>query len=139
MTARNRRMGNRAAFTLLEVMIVVVIVAILAGAGGFVYMTHLETAKKDLAKSGVMGLTQQVQIYKTQNGDYPPDLLTLTRPGNDGTAAALKESALLDPWGRPYMYEPTTLHPLTKEPRIYSQGPNPGLPGSIISNWDGNQ
>jgi type II secretory pathway pseudopilin PulG len=120
-------------------MIVVVIVALLAGAGGFVYMSHLETAKKDLAKSGVLGLAQAVEIYKTRNGSYPDNLLILTQAGQDGTPAVLKGSALRDPWERDYIYEPQNLHPQTREPHIYSHGPNPGLAGSQVSNWDGNQ
>jgi len=139
MTTRDRRVVARAAFTLMEVLVVVAIIVILAGAGGYIYMSHLENAKKDLAKAGAMALDQQIGAYRTRHGDYPPDLLTLTQPGADGTPAALESKTLLDPWSRPYVYEPANLHPLTKKPHIFSEGPSPGIPGSRVSNWETNQ
>jgi type II secretory pathway pseudopilin PulG len=120
----------------MEVLVVVAIIVILAGAGGYIYMSQLEATKKDLAKAGCNTLTQQISAYKTRHGDFPPDLLTLTQAGSDGTPAALKASALNDPWGRAYTYEPMNRHPLTHEPHIYSEGPSPGTPGSRVSNWD---
>jgi hypothetical protein len=45
-------------------------------------------------------------------------------------------TALVDPWGRPYHYDPTKLHPETDRPLIWSDGPNPGQAGSKISNWE---
>ena len=139
MKSRNRRPQLRSAFTLLEVLVVVAIIVILAGAGGYIYMSHLENAKKDLAKAGIMALDQEVQAFKTRHGDYPPDLLMLTQPGQDGTPAALESKTLMDPWNRPYTYEAANYHPLTRKPHIYSEGPSPGLTGSRISNWEGNQ
>jgi general secretion pathway protein G len=139
MQTRTRRVATRAGFTLMEVLVVVAIIVILAGAGGYIYMSHLENAKKDLAKTGAMALDQQVNAYRVRHGDYPPDLLTLTQPGSDGTPAALESKVLLDPWSRPYVYEPANLHPLTRKPHIYSEGPSPGTPGSRVSNWETNQ
>ena len=139
MKRRNRRAIVRAAFTLMEVLVVVMIVLILAGSGGYIYMNHLENAKKDLAKTNVMALDQEVQIYKTRHGVYPPDLQTLTQLGPNGEAATIDQKVLLDPWNLPFVYEPQSFHPLTKKPHIYTEGPNPGSPGSRISNWDTNQ
>ena len=136
---RTRKTNNRAAFTLLELLVVVAIIVILAGAGGYVMMGHLENAKKDLAKAGVSNLEKEVMAYRTRYGDYPADLLVLMQPGADGTPAAVEEKVLLDPWNRPYSYEATNLHPLTRKPHIYSEGASPGQPGSRITNWDGNQ
>src|SRR5262249_30427729 len=129
---------RRSAFTLLEMLVVVAIIVVLAGAGGFIYMGHLENAKKDLAKAGVMALDQEVGMYRTRHGDYPPDLATLTQPGADGTPASITQKALLDPWSRPYGYEAGSLHPTTRKPHIYSEGPSPGVPGSRVTNWDTN-
>jgi hypothetical protein len=47
-------------------------------------------------------------------------------------------TALVDPWGRKFQYDSTKLHPNTDRPLIWSEGPNPGQPGSKISNWEVN-
>jgi general secretion pathway protein G len=139
MIVRKGHIVARAGFTLMEVLIVVAIILIIAGAGGYIMMTHFENAKKDMGKANVMALDQQVQAYRVRHGDYPPDLVTLTQLGPNGEAATIENKMLLDPWNRPYTYEPHSLHPLTRKPHIYSEGPMPGSPGSRISNWESNQ
>jgi prepilin-type N-terminal cleavage/methylation domain-containing protein len=139
MVVRKQRLAARSAFTLMEVLVAVAIVLILAGSGAFLYLNHLENAKKDIGKANVDTLDQQVQIYYTRHHQFPPDLATLTQLGPNGEAAAIETRALIDPWDRPYHYEPQNLHPLTRKPHVYSEGPTPGTPGSRISNWENNQ
>jgi general secretion pathway protein G len=135
MTARKQRALRRAGFTLMEVLVVVAILVVLAGTGGVVYMKYLDDAKKDIAKMNVQTIDDAVQSYKIRNGDYPTDLNVLTQPGQDGGAAVLEAKHLLDPWGRPIVYEPQNLHPSTHKPHVYSNGPNPGNAAGKISNW----
>ena len=139
MIARNSRAATRAAFTLMEVLVVVAIILILAGAGGYIYMNHLENAKKDLCKANVMALDQEIGAWRTRHGDYPTQLAELAALGPNGEAATIENKMLLDPWNQPYFYEPQNLHPLTKKPHIYSNGATPGNPAGRISNWEGNQ
>jgi general secretion pathway protein G len=139
MLLRNQRKQIRRGFSLMEILVVVAIIVILAGSAGFVAMNHFENAKKDLAKTNVLALDQEIGIWRTRHGDYPPDLGTLTQLGPNGEAATLTSDRLLDPWARPYAYEPQNLHPTTRKPHIYTEGPTPGAPGSRISNWEGNQ
>jgi len=139
MLLRNQRKQIRRGFSLMEILVVVAIIVILAGSAGFVAMNHLENAKKDLAKTNVLALDQEVGIYRTRHGDYPPDLNVLTQVDAQGGAATLTADRLLDPWGRPYVYEPQSRHPTTQKPHLYTEGPTPGAPQSRISNWDGNQ
>jgi hypothetical protein len=47
----------------------------------------------------------------------------------------LEDVALLDPWKRPYHYEPDQLHPKTHIPLIWSEGEDPDDPGWKIANW----
>ncbi len=124
----------RSAFTLMEVLVVVAILVVLAGAGAYVYTGYLDKAREDTARMGVSELEKAVEAYKVAYGDYPTDLTILTQ-AIEGRPAALQERALLDPWQRPYVYEPGTRHPQTGRPRIYSQGPNPGDASKVISNW----
>ncbi len=133
------RIRVRAGFTLMEVLVVMAILVVLAGTGGVFYMKYLEDAKKDAAQIGVANLDQAVNAYKTNQrisgGDYPASVEELTRPSADGSPAALEVKALIDPWGRPYVYERENRNPLTGKPHIYSNGPNPGNPAGRISNW----
>jgi type II secretory pathway pseudopilin PulG len=118
----------------MEVLVVVAILVVLAGAGAYVYTGYLDKAREDTARMGVSELEKAVEAYKVAYGDYPPELRTLTQ-ALDGRPAALEEKALKDPWGRDYVYEPGTRHPQTGRPRIYSAGPNPGDASKVISNW----
>jgi len=125
----------RSAFTLMEMLVVVAILVVLAGAAVPIYLNYLENAKVDRCKADVKALTQAVQAYNTRYGDYPQSLEVLTtRNPQDGSKATLSRESLLDPWNRPYVYEPHTIHPDTGVPRIYSQGP-PSSQGQI-ANWN---
>jgi hypothetical protein len=52
-----------------------------------------------------------------------------------GHAALIKESMLLDPWGRPYHFDPSQVHPETGAILVWSDGPELGQPNSWITNW----
>jgi type II secretory pathway pseudopilin PulG len=93
---RQRKM-TRAAFTLLELFVLVPIIVILAGAGGYILTGHPENAKKDLPKAGVANPEKEVQAKRTRRGDYPADFGVLLVPGPDGSPAAIQQSVLLDP------------------------------------------
>jgi general secretion pathway protein G len=124
----------RAAFTLMEMLVVVAILVVLAGAAVPIYLNYLDNAKRDRAKVDVKTLQQAVEAYKTEHGQYPQNLQILTQPDQAlGSFATLEQSALLDPWGNPYMFDPSTLHPQTGRAKIWSQGP-PGR-NMMISNW----
>lgn len=134
MRVRNHLVA-RSAFTLLEVLVVVAIIVVLAGAGGVIYMRYLDDAKKDRARIDLKTLSDAVNSYKMQQGDYPPSLEALTQRTVDGGTAYLEVAALLDPWGRPYVFERENRHPQTGKPHLYSEGPNPGDGHSRISSW----
>jgi prepilin-type N-terminal cleavage/methylation domain-containing protein len=125
--------GPRPGFTLLEVLAVVAILVILVGVGGVVYLRYIDESRESTAKLGTRTLEDVVMAYRTTTGEFPADLTVLTVP-IDGKPAVLEERHLLDPWGRPYVYEPTNIHPSTGKPRIYSQGSQPGA-SVPIANW----
>jgi hypothetical protein len=83
------------------------------------------------ARVSVATISRAVDTYKVATGDYPKSLAVLTK----GKKLYLEPAALTDPWGRPYRYEPDTLEPTTGRPLVYSEGPQPGVPGSAIRNW----
>jgi general secretion pathway protein G len=130
-----KHLRARAAFTLLEVLVVMAIIVVLAGAGGVIYMRYLDDAKKDRARIDLKTLSDAVNTYKVQHGDYPPSLEALTQRTADGGTAYIEIASLIDPWGRPYVFERENRHPQTGKPHLYSEGPNLGDAASRISNW----
>jgi general secretion pathway protein G len=135
MVLRQHRHIERAAFTLMEIIVVVTIILILAGSGIFVFTGVLDKSREQRAQMDVKSLEKAVQVYYVRHGQNPPDLQTLCQRQSDGSPALLDQRALLDPWNQPYIFEPGNLHPLTAVPHIYSQGP-PGM-GKMFSNWPG--
>jgi general secretion pathway protein G len=133
MIVRTRRAAARAAFTLMEVLVVVMILVILAGTGGVIYFNYLQGAKRDRARIDLASLTEQVEIYRMKYGSYPASLAALTQPMPDNTPAILEPSALLDPWQHEYQYSVQGSHRPGK-PDIWTQG-DPSDPSSIVGNW----
>src|SRR5262245_41404772 len=130
------RAAARAAFTLMEMLVVVAILVVLAGAGGVIYMRALGDAKKDTARAQCKLLAQTAQQYQLKYGDWPPSLDSLTQPTADGGKPFLEASALVDPWGRPYQYAvPGPHHPATGEPDVWTQGGNLADPNGAVGNW----
>ena len=88
------------------------------------------------ARMEIKLLETAADAYFVQHGQYPDRLEILCRPDEKGNPPHLEVKALIDPWTRPYVYEPQTLHPATGRPKIYSRGPNPADRGGVIANWD---
>jgi len=127
----------RAGFTLMEMLVVVAILVVLAGVGGIYYMRYLDEAKQDAARIQVMNLTKAAETFRAASWNtdnaFPSSLEELARP-QGGVAPYLELSALVDPWGRPYQYQYPGQHN-TLKPDIWSDGPRPGDPASVIGNW----
>jgi general secretion pathway protein G len=133
---REGRAAARSAFTLMEMLVVVAILVVLAGAGGVIYMRQLDDAKKDTAKAQCHLLAQTAEAYYTKYGDWPGSLASLTQPTADGGKPYLEPSALVDPWGREYQYQvPGQHHASTGKPDVWSQGGNLADPNGSVGNW----
>ncbi|MFK7790195.1 MAG: type IV pilin protein [Phycisphaeraceae bacterium] len=98
MTARSlrqvTRMDSRRAFTLVEILVVVVILGILAAIVVPQFSTASEDSKESAMKQNLLRMRQQVEYYSQQhNGDYPTlanfiDQMTLVSD-EAGTTAAI--------------------------------------------------
>jgi general secretion pathway protein G len=124
----------RQGFTLMEILIVVAIIVMLAGISGYYVMERYEDAKLQNAKIKVKQLTQHADAWRLGNGDqYPPslDALAQAQPNGGAPFAALDE--LMDPWGKPFQYDPSGGHNGGMKPDIFTTGPR----GQTIGNWPG--
>ncbi|MCC6418972.1 MAG: type II secretion system protein GspG [Gemmataceae bacterium] len=127
---------KRSAFTLMEMLVVVAILVVLAGAAIPIYLSYLDRARIDRAKIDIKTLEGAVDAYAAQNGGvYPQTLqeLTVANP-NTGQRAYLDQTTLVDPWGDFYVLDPNQQHPTTFKPKIYSLGPSKNQQ-TMISNW----
>ncbi|MDR0183214.1 type IV pilin protein [Lysobacter arvi] len=75
-------------FTLIELMIVVAVVAILAGIAYPMYNDAVRKSRRGQAKADMMELMQLAERYRSVNGTYKD----FGKPGGDGTLA--------DAWGK---------------------------------------
>jgi len=102
---RQARRTPRSAFTLLEVLVVVAIIVMLAGVGGYYLLAQYENAKVSRAKIDCEALSGQVEAYKLNNQNYPTSMEQLTQPSNGGPAMVPPDK-IRDPWGKVYRIDP---------------------------------
>jgi type II secretion system protein G len=112
---------GRSAFTLIELLLVIAIVAILAGltlsTSGFVN----NKAAESRARADVAALASAIDRFKLEFGSYPANNhlyreLTGQGPVNTGRVlfepppGMLTNNQLVDPWGVPYSYTTNATH-----------------------------
>jgi general secretion pathway protein G len=106
-TRRPRRFVQ-AGFTLVELLLVLVILALIAGLVLPSIIGQAEGAKARSAASQISRLSMAVESYYLDTGNTPERLEDLV--DNPGGAAGwngpyVKKQLLKDPWGRDYQYE----------------------------------
>lgn len=135
---------RRGAFTLVEMLLVVVIIGILAA----IVVPHIagraEQARETAAKADIASFSTALGIYDVDNGSYPrgrSGLQSLVQrpnntPGWHGPYLEGKTSVPLDPWGNAYVYECPGKHNPTGFD-LSSLGPPDGsMKGNnAICNW----
>lgn len=104
------RSQRQAAFTLLELLVVMVIIGLLAGYVGPRYFGQIGKSQVKAARAQIDALEKALDQYRLDNGRYPTTeeglAALVVRPGTaprwDGPY--LKKAVPLDPWGNPYVY-----------------------------------
>ena len=130
---------RRHGFTLLELLVVVALIAMLAGYVGPKYFAQLSKSEVGVAKAQIDGFEKALDQYRLDTGRFPTTEQGLqalaTQPADESRWAGpyLKKSVPLDPWGHPYQYAfPGTNG---KDYDLLSFGKD-GLPGGTNENAD---
>lgn len=133
-------MKHKKAFTLIELLIVVVILTVLAAAvlprlAGRTQQARIATARTDI--SGNIGVA--LDLYELDNGRYPTGeeglnaLMTKPASVNNWNGPYLKKRPI-DPWGKEYKYTCPGAH--NNDYDLYSLGPDGSEGNDDITNWE---
>jgi len=140
-------MRRKRAFTLLELLVVLVILGLLAALIGPRVVGRLGRAKQQVARSQIALLESALDQFRLDVGRYPTTeegLRALIEPPQEEEARQkwrgpyLKKKKIpLDPWGRPYEYRCPGEH---GEYDLWSYGAD-GKPGGTgenadVTNWE---
>lgn len=126
-----RRPARRSAFTLLEVLIVVAIIVMLAGAGTYYFLQRLEDGKVGTAKAQAKALVAAAEQYYANNGEFPPSLESLTQPQPNGGGAFFGPEKLFDPWKKQFQYSQAGENTGGNKPDVWTVSPR----GITIGSW----
>jgi len=107
---RRKSRRNRAAFTMVEIVVVVVIIGVLAALIVPSFVGRVGTAKQAVAKQKIAEIEKAVEMFRTDYGRYPETLEELVlRPADIAeekwNPPQLRRKHLIDPWDRPFLYK----------------------------------
>lgn len=129
-------------FTLLELLVVVAIIALLAGYVGPRYFGQIGKSEVSAARAQIDALDKSLDQYRLDTGHYPTTEQGLAAlnvaPHNEPKwrGPYLKKAVPADPWGNPYIYRQPGEH---GEFDLLSYGKD-GQPGGSdeaadVTNW----
>ena len=127
--------GASRGFTLVELLLVLVILALIGSLVLPGIIGKAEGAKAKAAKSQIDRLSMAVESYYLDTGRTPDSLEALIEETGDASGwngPYVKKSSLNDPWGREYVYTYPGEH---GDFDIYSYGAD-GQPGGEATNAD---
>jgi len=135
------RTNGQSAFTLVEMLLVLVILATLAAIVVPKFSGRSEQAKVTAAQTQIANFEFVLDAFEVDNGFYPKgsdglrDLIQQPSEAKNWRGPYLKQEIPLDPWGNEYVYE----NPGKRNPNgydLYSLGPD-GRSGNDddITNW----
>ncbi len=130
---------RRQAFTLVELLLVLVILGILAAIVIPKFSGRTEQAKEQAAVTQIATFRTALDAFEVDNGYYPKgrnglqDLIVQPRDAQNWRGPYLQTDRIpLDPWGSEYMYECPGRHNPTSYD-LSSSGPPGG--DKLIANW----
>jgi general secretion pathway protein G len=142
------QLKNRAGFTLIEIMVVIVILAMLAALVGPKLIGRTDDAKIQTTRTQIGSLETALKLYKLDNGTYPsteqglnalvskPTVGVIPKSYKDGGYLE-KKQVPKDGWGNDYLYISPGEH---GDYDLFSYGADGAKGGdgnnSDISNWE---
>lgn len=137
-----RKVVQRFAFTLVELMVVVVILGVLATIVSISVNDYLVKGKQNAARAEIAQISNALQLFYTEADRYPDNeegLALLKKPSATNPNGIL-QGDLKDPWGSEYVYVYPGLHGAFD---LCSYGANRQEGGTEsdadICNWDSGQ
>jgi general secretion pathway protein G len=141
---RSRR--RRSGFTLIEILVVIVVIAILATLVAPNVFQHVGAAKDATARSQIEMLSAALDAYRLDNGRYPTTQQGLNAlwempqvdPPANWRSPYLRKPVPNDPWGRPYVYlSPGEANPTGFDLLSYGGDGQPGGEGenADVTSW----
>jgi len=134
---RWRTTGNgRKGFTLVELVVVMTIITILAGAVAIQVTNRIRHAKRARAVQDIYTLETALDLYAADNGNSPTTQQGLEALRNEPSSAPapqnwngpyVKKAVPADPWGSEYVYRnPGQLNPDSYDLISYGEDGRPG-------------
>ena len=107
--SKRKRVARRAAFTLVELMVVAIILGVLAALIVPQFLGKVGTARLAVAKSKIAVIESAIGLFATDYDRFPDNLdEMIVRPDDIDeelwTPPALKAKDLQDPWGVQFLY-----------------------------------
>ncbi len=139
---------RRAGFTLIEILVVITVIAILAGMVTPMVFRNVGDAKVTTARAQIEIFATALDTYRLDNDYYPAtdQGLEALRRAPEGAPAAinwrgpyLRKDPPLDPWKRPYLYlSPGESNPEAYDLLTYGRDGVPGGAGedADLTSWE---
>jgi len=148
MDQRKRRFSGEEAFTLIEIMVVIMIIGLLMGVVGVNVMNSYRKAERKAAAAQIRAFETALDTYRMDCGRYPSSdqgLAALNQEAGGGSTCRnyspggyLKGKLPNDPWGNPYVYMSPGLNNVPYSVESYGADGLDGGEGenADIESWD---
>ena len=131
---------HAAAFTLVELMVVVVIIGVMATVVTVSVTDYLVTAKQNVAKSEIATIKNALSLFFMEHDQFPTNEegLAILRKKTPQHANGILSSDIKDPWGTEYIYVYPGVHGTYDLLSYGADGQEGGTGANAdITSWDG--